>query len=410
MKYCLRYHVTSDRAPGTNRVDVGFEIDAEQMGTEEVFRFTTILSEEMRINLVAQGTLDGSIADGDAIDLPLMLFAVQRFEMALQSGSLPLRGDSEARAVTYSVRAEDLPGILAVASEKECAYRNARGPNLFCSVGEYMRTGRDHAAWHELQPVPVTPGVCKGCQLPDMRAICSHVAHPVAAVSFVVSDAKPRLFLRVMCNRDRREAKDVERCRAGGHACWERLVSVVPRARSKPFVAEALPEALDFLDAVWRLAFGKNLPLLRLRKAADAAALVSECTTRQDFAVGMSALDDVLKSMQIPDLLLSKTDQESEAMKGDRTFNRLEACIKNKIVDVGPRDAALEAVVTLRDASRIRVALQHSGRNHELPRLLEALQLSLVDDPTRMWAEIRRVVTDALVDIRNAIGTLNHGS
>jgi hypothetical protein len=53
----------------------------------------------MRINLVAQGTLDGSIADGDAIDLPLMLFAVQRIEMALQSGSLPLRGESEARAV-----------------------------------------------------------------------------------------------------------------------------------------------------------------------------------------------------------------------------------------------------------------------------------------------------------------------
>jgi len=172
------------------------------------------------------------------------------------------------------------------------------------------------------------------------------------------------------------------------------------------FVAEALPEALDFLNTVWRLAFGKDAQLLHLRRAADAAALVSECTTRKDLAACMSALDDVLKSMQIPDELLSESDRERNEMKGDKTLNRLQASISNKVADIGPRQAAIDAVATLRYASRIRVTLQHSGRSHELPELLEAFGLSLDDDLMRMWAEIRAKVTDALIDVRKAIETL----
>jgi hypothetical protein len=35
-----------------------------------------------------------------------------------------------------------------------------------------------------------------------------------------------------------------------------------------------LPEAFDFLDAVWRLAFGKERRLIRLFNFGDAAGLV----------------------------------------------------------------------------------------------------------------------------------------
>ena len=60
---------------------------------------------------------------------------------------------------------------------------------------------------------------------------------------------------------------------AGGNECWEWIVA--PREEDKPpiYAPPALTQALDFLDTVWRLRFGKTEALLKLPSATSIANL-----------------------------------------------------------------------------------------------------------------------------------------
>jgi hypothetical protein len=398
MAYRLKFPAISSRS--TDRIDPGYEIEAVRDGGVSSLTFSAILHDDILIELVGRGPLEGVSLDAGGrvdqqqVDRLLLLFAVAQFEKALRSGTLALAtGEDVGKSVRYKVTCNDLSAIFSAALHKECSYQLAKGRDFYCSAT------RDNPVTR------ITPALCRECVVPDTKWMCSHLAHPDSGIEFG-ADGECVSSPNAMCNRGRPEIQKIALCRPGGHKCWERIVEPEPARRSRPFVPEALPEALDFLHATWCLAFGKKYRLLNLRRAMDTATLVAPCTTRKDFVACMSALDDIVKSMKIDDDLLAESDLGKEDIKGDKTLNRLGACLRNKISDPGQLQAGIDSVDVLRRTNQIRVALQHSGRSNELPRMLASLGLSQSDDWAERWTAIRAHVTEALVDIRKALGAL----
>jgi hypothetical protein len=394
MRYKLRFHEIVDRSPGTDKDDHGYAIDAVRLGDGKLLRFTVVLAEEKRLELIGRGGLEGAISEDDQVADALLAFAVRRVGRALSSGSLPQSmGDSRSEAVRYDVKSDDFPEIFSGVLEKKCSYRKRSGPDFFCLAPLGGRT-------------PIIPPICRECPVPDSRWTCSHLAHASVGISYGADGEPVMSSPRAMCNKGRPEVRDFENCRPGQNSCWERVVESEEARSSRHFSPEALPEALDFLDATWRLVFGRKHRLLNLRSAADTATLAADCETRKDLVACVSALDDVLKCMKIADELLADADRTAEGTKGDKTLNRFEACIRYKIGEDALRQVGIDAVGALRNANRIRVALQHSGRSEELTKGLAVFDLSPTDEWPRVWIGIRTRVTEALVDLRKAFASL----
>jgi hypothetical protein len=350
-------------------------------------KFTSILTDEVRTELIGQGI------PAQGVDDLLHLFTLIQFERVLRTGAgAPPSGQASDSSANFDVTPNHFPQIVAIAKQKECRCQRSEGSDFYCSA-----TDGDI-------PIPITPPICRECLVPETRWICSHLAHPVSGIE-VGADGECQSSPRAMCNRNQPEILDLDQCRPGGNKCWERIVEPEIATRSRAFAPEALPEALDFLDATWRLAFGRH-HLVRLRSAADTAALVAPCRTRKDFVACMSALDDIIKSMTIDDEFLSDTDKVNQNMKGDKTLNRLTACLQHNISDLGQRQSGIDAIGVLRTANRIRVALQHSGNSEELPKALASLDISPNHDFGERWTTIRTRVTEALIDIRKAVADL----
>jgi hypothetical protein len=60
-----------------------------------------------------------------------------------------------------------------------------------------------------------------------------------------------------------------------------------------PYSLRDLPIALDFLDAIWKQAFGA--PLLRLRSVEKTAALSLACGARDEFTSRLGDLNELFK-------------------------------------------------------------------------------------------------------------------
>jgi hypothetical protein len=99
---------------------------------------------------------------------------------------------------------------------------------------------------------------------------------------------------------------------------------VEPELEAPAIPAEnALGEAFDFLNAVWELHFKR--PLLRLRSLAADGRLALPCRNRGEFDNAMSALDDLLKLLDIADDLLP---EGKRGIPKDHTFARLQALLE----------------------------------------------------------------------------------
>src|SRR5262249_8580459 len=153
--------------------------------------------------------------------------------------------------------------------------------------------------------------------------LCSHCMHPEVIGTGARGLLQSRQLLGALCDLGRSEVSQPIRCHAGGHPCWERIVEQEVEALAVPS-ALTLPEAFDFLDTCWRLAFGKKQALLRLRNVTGTVMLSLPCATRDEFNTRLSALADMFKSMDVPDELLPK---ERRQIAKDQTFSRLLACL-----------------------------------------------------------------------------------
>ena len=176
----------------------------------------------------------------------------------------------------------------------------------------------------------------------------------------------------------------------------ERLVSEIssPPEAPAPRYASALslPEAIDYLNAVWRLFADK--PLLRIARAEAAAKLALECATADEFDSRLSALCSILDDLRLPDSdsgkKLSDLKDYLATKLSDEPAARSEACIDD-----------------LRDLFALRAWRQHPGA---VPRGRGAVRRLGIELPTDDWGAAWRVLqartVSALAGLREEIEQL----
>jgi hypothetical protein len=162
--------------------------------------------------------------------------------------------------------------------------------------------------------------------------------------------------------------------------------------------ALSLPEAIDYLDVVWRLRFGQ--PLFAAFGATAGAKLGSGCSTQDEFDSRMSALADVLGHIKVPD------PERDGVPKSPGSLERLRMCLVEVLPDERHERIALE-IGHLKDLARIRAGAQH--RDAAADAAARYLRLDL-DYPPRdldsAWRHLSARAVSALNAIREEVRPL----
>lgn len=328
-------------------------------------------------------------ADPERVRPALIRYGVRRLTRMLGSreGRAAL---IEADHTVWKITGDEdsLAELFEPLDPKGCEWQVEQGRDLFCAAAtkDKARVGRVG-----LRGIaPTTRPLCDACGTPDEEWLCSAWSHPdVRAMG-------ARQLVDALCEKDRPEIDRPSGCHAGGHDCWERVVPLETRSDVAARSPLDLPESLDFLDATWRLTFGKDRRLVHLPTAAEAAGLGQPCSSREGFEARMSDLADVLDGFEVADELVP-------ADHGGRgPLSAMKAVLGDRLEE---EDAAgaLGAVGTLQTVRRVRVALQHSDASDELLPALATLGAPAPPAWGEAWDRIRTVTAEALDTIRAAV-------
>ena len=153
----------------------------------------------------------------------------------------------------------------------------------------------------------------------------------------------------------------------------ERLVQVlapsVPAPEPLHPSSLSLPEAIDYLNAVWRIHAGK--PLLRIARAEAAAKLALDCANADELEARLSAFCGILGDLQLPE------------GQGNKKLTDLRDYLAQKL-PAETLGRAETAVDDLRAFLDIRAWRQHpGGRANEQGR--KGMQRLGVELPTGDW-------------------------
>lgn len=154
----------------------------------------------------------------------------------------------------------------------------------------------------------------------------------------------------------------------------------------------SLPEAIDYLNAVWRLHTAR--PLLRIGRAEAAAKLVLDCATVDEFESRLSALCGILDILDVP---------SSDGHK----LTDLDAYLQGELGEESA-DRASEAIGDLRALFDLRVWRQHSGTERRAAAGMSRLGIVLpVLDWADAWQKVQARAVVALSALREEIETLS---
>lgn len=329
----------------------------------------------------------------------LLRYAVIRIEEILRNKSFLI--DYPQRVQEIHIEEEDLPSIDELLVEKNCTYQITEGRNLFCSAASLDDLVKGYSS--PRRSITSHP-VCLSCSLPDSNYLCSNLTHAAVMSRQGMAIMPMRFAAGALCDRGQSEINDPSQCRPGGHQCWERILEPEVVSPIIPLSPLALPEAFDYLDTLWRLAFGRKHGLLRLTTMTDMAQLAQPCTTRTDFESMMSALANILKSMNIPDDLLHKG---SPMVSKDHTLDRIEACLKHRLEEENYLPCQ-RAMNILHAVNAVRYSLQHANQR-DFSSALSGLAVPFpVSSWSETWATIRARTIEALGIIRENVRTFSH--
>lgn len=174
----------------------------------------------------------------------------------------------------------------------------------------------------------------------------------------------------------------------------DRIESLVGWPTPTPAASAEDPFALvtdfDHLDLVWRLVAGE--PLLRIPRVAIGAKLAREATTHEEFESCLSALADVLSSLNV-------TGDETGALQ--KLKGRISELREGGVPGV---DAPIEM---LRRVTAIRNGAQHQGAAARAVRARGDLGLpAFGTDPATSWRQVRGIAAMAVRQIREELETL----
>jgi hypothetical protein len=176
----------------------------------------------------------------------------------------------------------------------------------------------------------------------------------------------------------------------------ERLTAFIspqqPRQPAGPVSSLAVPEAIDYLNTVWRLHAGK--PLLQITRAEAAAKLVLECGTADEFDARLSALCSILDSLRLPG-----------HDGGKKLADLKDYLAKHLPADSIPR--AEQAIDDLRQMFAVRAWRQHPGADQRSAAALRSLDIALpTSDWGAAWQKLQARAVAALASLREEIETL----
>jgi hypothetical protein len=147
----------------------------------------------------------------------------------------------------------------------------------------------------------------------------------------------------------------------------------------------ALPEAIDFLNATWRIHAGS--PLIRVRRAEAVARLPYSCENSEQFDAQLSGLCLLLDPLQLPD---------GSSVK----LFEFDSYLKERLPE-GNYEAVHAAIGTLRDLFTIRAWRQHSADDRDWRGAANRLGVTLPTvDWQREWAQVQAETITALARIR----------
>ena len=330
-----------------------------------------------------------------ALRASIRWFVVQ-VEERLRSGRITAESARTTPSENLPLTEGDFALLRRMVSEKTCEYQVRPGRDLFCTAApdhDRMLVGTQG-----LQRLARTSRpICNQCSMPDTDFVCSQLSHP--QVSGLPGTLPRRAVIWALCEDGRSEISDPSRCHPGGHPCWKRIVEPVPEpAAAVPFSPRDLPIALDFLNAIWKQAFGASL--LRLRSVEKTAALSLPCATQDEFKSRLGDLNELFKLMEIPERILPPAQQGQ--IDPQQTFRRMMACLQEKIQDTAERENVSAAMDDLWAINEVRNKLTHGGS--ELAEALHRLGIEYpITDYAQAWDQVRSEAAAALTTIRSAL-------
>jgi hypothetical protein len=161
--------------------------------------------------------------------------------------------------------------------------------------------------------------------------------------------------------------------------------------------ALSLPEALGYLDAVWRNVAGS--PLLGRTSPSASARLALPAASPDEFDTRLSALADVIGHFDVE--LPADADVQANAAR-ERSLARMSRRLALTL-EGSSLQRAEAALATLRQIVRIRVGAQHS-LIADAPQAFRALGLAYPPiDYGAAWVAVRARATEALNAIREEL-------
>jgi len=389
--------------PGVYPVFDVFDAIAEQ----RVLRYSLALGDEKAILLMSQFAPGVSVFSDAASNIreqvrtAVLRLNVRRLAGLLQRGQLP-SADPHGR-VDSSINEDDVHLLAAMLrEEKECVFQMEDDRNLLCCAA--AKSDETRIGVRDLRVVaPTSPGLCRGCHMPEKDLLCSHLMWPEVVGLAADAGILERSFIGAMCGRDSPEVSKRWDCRTNGNRCWERVVEEEDVRRYPPVGALSLAHAVDHLDLAWRAWHGRGHRLFEHRSAILIAGLTQPCSTRAELGQRLNEVDSILKAIVAPkDASKSEADQPGPLL-------RLQSHISDAMNAAGrsPADAGnlSEAIGRLRRIIDARMALEHPGTSKVAP--VDAFrQLGLswpVEDWSAAWDEIRRSAVDALLVVAELI-------
>jgi len=174
------------------------------------------------------------------------------------------------------------------------------------------------------------------------------------------------------------------------------FVSTTPAVPAHPS-SLSLPEAIDFLDAVWQLRFGHRL--FRLPGAVKTAKLALPCATSDEYEARLSALADILARMQP----LGSEPSGSEQTGKGKSLKQVEEFLRTKLPE-SARQRVRQAGETLRAINALRRGRQHHGADRHEPHAYRTLGLIYPPgDWGSAWGHIQMRAVEALNALREEL-------
>jgi hypothetical protein len=339
----------------------------------------------------------------EAYNAALARWCIRETEARIRDGRLD---ETPKGILPIPVAMADVPTIVSLYHEKACDYQISRGKELFCSAADPRSDKTVVFNDGPLSMAPTTRPLCRECDLPNSDVVCSHLAHPgVYAIpphQGALVTARRKLG-SAYCGLGYDMHGVGEKCRAGANDCWVREIQIENSAPAVDYSPRELPTALDFLSTIWQQHFKE--PLFKTAKFQRPAALSLPCGTQEDFLSRMGDLNELLRTMDIPDKFLpeeNRAGSKDEILKTE-TLKRLSACLLREL-EPDARDIVARAVDILKALNVVRNKLTHGG-----VELVDGLRLLGIEYPivdhAAAWDKARARAAEALTTIRECLDT-----